>query len=154
MTFKHLNRIIFDENTNVGKVRNGTQTLTDLFPTNAVAIASGNYSNWTTIKTTQNINSPYNLNAAAPGLKNRMWYGHDFQFTGGTQAAGRGSNIFERCVTDNSKIYCFKYNFVHDANAGNIGTMELVTDFDNIEILIDVGAHKGESIQLFLDNML
>ena len=25
--------------------------------------------------------------------------------------------------------------------------------FDNIEILIDVGAHKGESIQLFLDNM-
>ena len=61
-----------------------------------------------------------------------MWYRHDFQFSGGFIPINNGSpDFFGRAITDNSKIFCFKYTFIRGADGE---PMELVTDSNRIEI--------------------
>lgn len=97
------------------------------------AISRDNPSLWTTISDAGyfNLHSATSLDSNANNPE-AMWHGHDFQFTGGLNTLTEASSaIFDRCITDNNKIFCFKYTIV---KGGNNEPMELVTDYKNIEI--------------------
>jgi|13_taG_2_1085334.scaffolds.fasta_scaffold00783_4 hypothetical protein len=88
---------------------------------------------WTTISDAgyMNLSSPKSLDSASFN-PDATWYSHDFQFTGGFLTQFEASSaIFDRCITDDNKIFCFKYTIV---KGGINEPMELVTDYKNIEI--------------------
>ena len=104
----------------------------DMSATNT-ALFNNQESLWTTISDAGyfNLHSATSLDSQINNPE-AMWYGHDFQFTGGLSTLTDASSaIFDRCITDDNKIFCFKYTIV---KGGNNAPMELVTDYKNIEI--------------------